>query len=567
MKTRLILGVLISVFITTLLSQPVWAITPSEVAKLGASDGAAGDYFGNSVSIDGDTMAIGAYHDNDQGTNSGSVYIFTRSGGIWTQQAKLVASDGAADDYFGISVSIDADTVVVGAYGDSGDSGSAYIFTRSGTEWMQQAKLLSPDNSLGDYFGYSVSIDSDTVIIGAFRDDYPGVESGSAYIFTRSGTTWTQQAKLFASDGTAGDYFGISVSIDGDTVVIGADRGDGQVAYSGSAYIFTRSGTAWTQQSNLFATDGAAYDSFGHSVSIDGDTVVIAAYSANAQEENSGSAYIFTRSGTAWTQQTELFASDGAAGDSFGVSVSIDGDTVVIGAVNDDTQGTRSGSAYIFTRSGTTWTQQAKLFASDGTADDILGNSVSIDTNTVVAGAPGDDDQGSNSGSVYIFSLNADPDGDGIIDPSDNCPDDANADQTDTDEDGIGDACDLDDDNDAIDDEFDNCPLIANQGQEDLDGDGLGDVCDPDDDNDGIYDVIDTCPDTQEGSYVDNTGCHVDLGAVYDNGYDAGYAEGLLQCNSPDDEILICHKNKTKTIPYSKLTVHINHGDYEGACY
>ena len=191
-----------------------------------ASDGAASDEFGVSVAISGDTLVVGAHGDNDNGTNSGSAYIFTRSGTLaWTQQAKLTASDGAADDEFGGSVAISGDTVVVGAVwnDDNGtDSGSAYIFTRSGTAWTEQAKLTASDGAADDNFGNSVAISGDTVVVGAWHDDDNGTDSGSAYIYTRSGTAWTEQAKLMASDGAADDEFGDSVAISGDTVVVGA---------------------------------------------------------------------------------------------------------------------------------------------------------------------------------------------------------------------------------------------------------------------------------------------------------------------------------------------------------
>jgi hypothetical protein len=321
----------------------------------------------------------------------------------WTERQKLLASDGAAYDYFGCSVSLDGDTAVIGADGDDdlgSASGSAYVFTRTGTSWTQQAKLLASDGEAGDKFGRSVSLDGDTVVIGAYSDDS---YRGSAYVFTRSGTTWMQQAKLTASDGEADGFFGISVSLDGDTVVIGAYRDD---LYRGSAYIFTRTGTSWAQQAKLLASDGSAGDWFGVSVSVDGDTAVIGAYKDDDLGDASGSAYVFTRTGTSWTQQAKLLASDGAADDEFGWSVSLDGDTAVIGADGDDDLGSASGSAYVFTRSGTTWTQQAKLTASDGEADDWFGWSVSLDGDTVVIIAAGDD---SWRGSAYVFIENHPP--------------------------------------------------------------------------------------------------------------------------------------------------------------
>jgi len=272
----------------------------------------------------------------------------------------------------------------------------------SNNDWWEQDKLLASDGAAYDYFGVSVSIDGDYAIVGADRDDDNGRGFGSAYIFKRDGTSWTQQAKLLASDGAAYDFFGLSVSIDGDYAIVGAWGDDDNGDMSGSAYIFTRSGTAWTEEAKLLASDGAADDSFGVSVSISGDYAVIG---APLNVGWSGSAYIFTRSGTAWTEQAKLLASDGAADDHFGGSVSIDGDYAIIGARYDDDNGVDSGSAYIFTRSGTAWTEQAKLLPSDGAANDMFGSlrSVSIDGDYAIIGAPYDDDNGVDSGSAYVF--------------------------------------------------------------------------------------------------------------------------------------------------------------------
>ena len=216
-------------------------LSPAEQAKLTASDATAGDRFGFSVSIDGNTAVVGALLHDDDGLSSGSAYVFVRSAGIWTQQAKLTASDAAANDLFGISVAIDGDTAVIGASGDRDagfNTGSAYVFVRSGTSWTQQAKLTAGDAAADDTFGFSVSIDGDTAVVGAPFDDDAGNFSGSAYVFVRSGTSWTQQAKLTASDAAAGDLFGFSVSIDGDTAVVGVLLDDDAGTSSGSAYVF-----------------------------------------------------------------------------------------------------------------------------------------------------------------------------------------------------------------------------------------------------------------------------------------------------------------------------------------
>jgi hypothetical protein len=368
----------------------------TEMQKLLAWDGAEWDAFGNWVAIDGDTALIGAPWDDDNGTDSGSAYVFTRNDTTWTPQAKLRAVDGEAGDNFGNSVSLDGDTALIGALLDDDNgfnSGAAYIFIRSGTTWTQQYKLLASDGAVEDYFGDAVSLSGDTALIGAPYVDFDHVDYGSAYVFTRTGTTWTQQAKLIASDGGWSDEFGNSVSISGDTALIGAHWDTTNEFHAGSAYVFTRTGTTWTEQQKLFASDGSLDDTFGVSVSLDGDTALIGAFGDDDIGDESGSAYIFIRSGTTWTLQQKVLASDGAPQHYFGVSVSLSGDTTLIGTYNN--------SVYVFTRTGTTWTQQQKLLASDN--GDSFGHSVSIDSDIALIGARYDDDLGSYSGSAYVF--------------------------------------------------------------------------------------------------------------------------------------------------------------------
>ena len=247
--------------------------------------------------MSGDTAVVGAYLDHHNGIESGSAYVFVRTGSTWTEQAKLTASDGAGGDDFGLSVSVDGDTAVVGAFldDDSGNwSGSAYVFTRTGSTWTEQAKLTASDGASDDWFGYSVSVDGDTAVVGAVYDDHNGIDSGSACVFTRTGSTWTEQAKLTASDGAAGDVFGVSVSVSGDTAVVAAHNDDDSGSNSGSAYVFVRTGSTWTEQAKLTASDAAGQDQFGVSVSVDGDTAVVGAYSDDDNGIDSGSAYVFS---------------------------------------------------------------------------------------------------------------------------------------------------------------------------------------------------------------------------------------------------------------------------------
>jgi len=390
------------------------------IEKLLPNGGSAGDKFGYFVSLaaDGSTALVGAYMDNN---GAGSAYIFTRSGETWARQATLFAGDGTAGDHFGYSASLSADgaTALIGAYGDDDNgskSGSAYVFTNSGGEWSQQAKLTAGDGAPGNNFGYSASLSADgaTALIGAEGDDDNGSKSGSAYVFTHSGGDWSQQAKVIAGDGAPGDNFGTSVSLsaDGATALIGAEGDDDNGTAAGSAYLFTYSGGEWSQQAKLFgANSGATSPLFGDSVflSADGSTALIGSYWDDDLGTNSGSAYIFTHNGATWSQQAKLIASDGAANDYFGhgIFLSADGSTALIGAYGDDDNGSKSGSAYVFTYSGGIWTQQAKLTAGDGAENDNFGNSVALsaDGSTALIGAYGDDDRGLDSGSAYMLPV------------------------------------------------------------------------------------------------------------------------------------------------------------------
>lgn len=372
--------------------------------ELIGADGAPGDNLGESVAISGDTMVVGAYAAAVGGNaNQGAAYVFVRDGDSWTQQAKLTAADGASGDRFGSSVAIEGDTVVVGAKDDTTGTnfghGSAYVFTRSGATWTQQAKLTALDAAVADQFGTSVAISGETVVIGSPEDD---ATRGSAYVFVRAGEAWVQQAKLVAADGAQGDGFGFSVGLSGDTAVAGAwDDDIGPIGNQGSAYVFVRSGSAWTQEAKLLASDGGVNDEFGISIGASGDTVVVGAYAHDVNDNgNQGAAYVYVRSGGTWSQQAILTAFDGAGGDEFGRSVAIEGDTVVAGAYQDDVGGhSAQGSLYVFRREGSTWAEQGRAIVLTGGSGDNLGASAAISGDTVVGGADGALD----SGAAYAF--------------------------------------------------------------------------------------------------------------------------------------------------------------------
>ena len=378
-----------------------------EQDKFVASDGAATDNFGSSVSISGDRAIVGSYGDDDNGTNSGSAYIFAPNDvnpNNWDQIAKLTASDGAANDNFGIDVSISGDLAIVGAYQHYSDgTGKAYIFKWNGTNWVQQDKLTASDAATGDQFGVRVSISGDLAIVGANHDNDNGDWSGSAYIFAPNDVdpnNWDQIAKLTASDAAPGDRFGL-VSISGNCAIVGACWDDDKGTDSGSAYIFAPNDVNpnnWDQIAKLTASDGAAGDNFGHWVSVSGDYAIVGAiFYANGTE--SGSAYIYKWDGTSWLEQQKL---DGAPSrDGFGHTVSISGDYAIVSAPYDNSY---TGAVYIFQRDGQSWVERKKLIASDAASNDRLGIGASISGDYVIVGSYLDDDNGTDSGSAYIFN-------------------------------------------------------------------------------------------------------------------------------------------------------------------
>ena len=370
-----------------------------EQQKLTASDAAFNDNFGNSVSIYGNTAIVGARQNDDAGVNSGSAYIFTYDGSTWTETAKLTAFDAAAGDQFGYSVSIYDNTAIVGAPFDYGARGSAYIFTTT-DNWASttQNKLTSLAPVANDRFGFSVSIYDNTAIIGVPYDDN---RLGTAYVFTRSGTNWVLKSIIIPNFRIGNSQFGYSVSIYKNTAIIGANLFN---SARGAAYVYTTTNN-WasrTEKARITASDAAAGDQFGYSVNIYDNTAIVGTPFDDDAGSASGAAYVYTTTDN-WASRTEkkLTASDASGNDNFGKSVSIYDNTAIVGAIYDDN---RPGAAYVFTRSGTNWTQQQKLTASDAAANDEFGTSVGIYGDSAIIGARFDDDAGSNSGSAYVFN-------------------------------------------------------------------------------------------------------------------------------------------------------------------
>ncbi len=385
-------------------------VTGSASVKLAAGDSAQGKKFGTYVAIAGDTIIAGAPADFSKGTDSGAALVFTKSDGVWTEQAKLVGDDTGPGDLLGQAVGLSNDTAVVGAPGDTPagtDSGSAYVFIRTGETWLMEAKLTATDAGPGDQFGRSAAISGDTIIIGAPTDTPMGADSGSAYVFIRAGGTWIVEDKLTGSGQAFDSMFGWSVAVDGDTAVVGALGDLSNGVDSGAVYVFTRTDGVWTEQAKLTASDAFAADNFGRSVALSGDLLAVGAPGNADKGANTGAAYVFARSDGTWTQQAKLTASDAATTDNFGWSVSISrdsGDIVAVGAFGDAAKGAEAGSVYVYKGDGTSWTEQANLTATGAAVNHKLGTSVSISGNDLVAGAPGDFQKGTDTGAAHVFT-------------------------------------------------------------------------------------------------------------------------------------------------------------------
>jgi hypothetical protein len=424
------------------------------VAPLTASDGSGGEWFGNSVALDGVLAIVGAPWDGDNGDNSGSAYIYRYDDGAWTQEAKLTSSDGAADDRFGHAVSISGDLAVVGACGDddNGDySGSAYVYRWDGDAWVEETKLLAAGGAAFDYFGWSVAVRGELVLVGAKGPADEDGNPGSAYVYRCQGDLWVQETSLTASGGSSQDYFGWSVALGDDLAVVGAIWDDDNGEKAGAAYAYRYGGADWTEEAKLLASDGAEGDWFGCSVSVSGEVILVGASWDDNGGENAGSAYVYRHDGSGWNQQAKLHAFDGASQDYFGWSVAVCEDLAVIGAPRDNDMGEDSGSAYVYRYDGSEWVQANKIMALDGTPDDRFGYGVGVSGQNAIIGANWAD-------TAYIFGglSGEDCNENGAIDACDilgggalDCnanfvPDDcdiANGISEDTNENGIPDEC------------------------------------------------------------------------------------------------------------------------------
>ena len=474
------------------------------VGYLKASNSDISDVFGYSVSVSGDggTLAVGAYNEDSNATgingsqsdnstsNSGAVYVFVKDGANWSQQGYVKAAMPDVSDLFGWSVALsgDGNTLAVGAYREDGsiaaingneadngaiDSGAGYIFVRSGTDWSQQAYIKASNADAGDRFGYILSLsadgnrlavgayaeDSDATGVGGAEDNNNSSNSGAAYVFQRSGTDWSQQAYIKASAGDSTDFFGINVALsgDGDTLAVGTHREDSDASgidgaqdnnntsNSGAAYIFAETAGIWSQQAYIKSSNPEFGDSFGQRLALsgDGNTLAVGATQEDSNAtgidggqddnsiDNSGAVYVFGRTGITWSQEAYLKPSNTQLEGGFGSNVALsgDGNTLAVAAslerdgatginpVTGETVVFESGAVYLFSRSAGLWTETAYIKSTNTGREDRFGTSISLaadagtlavgayleDSSSVGIGGVQENDDALNAGAVYLY--------------------------------------------------------------------------------------------------------------------------------------------------------------------
>jgi hypothetical protein len=492
----------VSATVSALSVAGVW----SQEAYLKAANADASDRFGEAVTISGDTLAVAAVGEGSNQTTitngtaassdnslvgAGAVYIYRRSGSIWSPEAYVKAANAGPGFYdeFGSSISLSGDTLVVGATGEDSnqvtitngtgasadnslsDSGAVYIYARTGTSWAQQAYVKAANAGADDFFGTSVSISGEMLAVGAPSEDSNQVtitngegasadntlaSSGAVYIYRRNGSSWTQEAYVKGTRVRAdaqdvyGDGFGRRVILSGDTLAVAAyDDGDGNVgpetspANAGAVYIFRRTGVTWAQEAFIQADNAGQADFYGSSVALSGDTLAVGAKGEDSNQTtitstgssdnlrlNSGSVYVYRRTGSTWSQEAFVKASNADSGDMFGASVALVGDSLAVGAAGEDsnlaiiTNGTaasgdnsltNSGAVYVFQRTGSTWVQDAYLKASNVDAGDRFGTSVGFSGDTLLVGAPGESSNQTTVTNGFGASNNNDLTGAGAV--------------------------------------------------------------------------------------------------------------------------------------------------------
>lgn len=393
--------------VLSLLLMPVFlagsAAAQCEVTKFTSGDGLGGDQFGSEVAFSGDWAVVGAPTDDEGGSDRGAAFVFERVGGAWVERQKLTASDAEDLDFFGFKVAIDADTIAVTALFDGFDIGSVYVFERPapGMDFTETAKLGG--GFVGEFFGIGLELEGDTLVVGACEVSQFlifDIGKGKVTVFERTGSSWSEEQTLFASDGVDGDAFGASVSLSGNRLLVGAEGAPGEPG-SGAAYVFERPDATsdFAEVEKLTPSDGAAEDFFGQSCALDGDLAVLGSpqHEGGGAPVDSGAVYVFEFDGLDWNETVKLAPAVPLSDDRYGRSVALEGETLVVGAYSE--AGTTTGRAFVYDRQGGSWGETAQYVGADSVVADQFGHGVYLASGRVLVGARLDD----GAGSVYEF--------------------------------------------------------------------------------------------------------------------------------------------------------------------
>lgn len=413
------LRLFLSLLLALLATGAAIAQEPCEEVKLLPSDGGFHDRFGIFVRIDGDVAIAGAITDDDAGPETGSAYIFRLDPKTheWIEEAKILADDAQSGDWFGQSVAVDGDVAVIGSGRD--DKGETifrvHILRYDGKFWNNEQLVELPVTSVPNWVvnqPYPVAISGDVIVVGVHGMPWDPI-SGQVHVLRYDGGTWAQEATIVPSDGDAHDHFGFSVAIENGLMIVGSPADDDNGNISGSAYIyrFDADGKKWIEEAKLLASDGVVEDQLGWSVALRGDLAVVGANRGHEQGQTVGSAYVFRfdPKTVTWIEEAKLLASDPTGWDVLGSAVAIGEGLVVAGAEAADGNGPNEGAAYLFRKRGTMWVEEAKFLGSDGPAWGFFGTSLAVSGNRLFVGAPHDDENGEWSGSAYMFDLEPTP--------------------------------------------------------------------------------------------------------------------------------------------------------------
>ena len=382
---------LVAVSVAVAAGAPALVAQNLDPERLPVPDPEPGAQLGFAVDVSGARVVAGAPVDDGAESNSGAAYVWIETASGWELETKLFPADAQASDWFGTSVAIDGERLVVGAAGCDDvalNHGAVYVFDRVGSSWVESAKLVGSDPGPNDRFSNSVAVEGDTVLVGAPYHVTNNVAGGSAFVFVRQPSGWVQSAKLTASDAADDAYFGTAVALSGDRALVGAPRDDEIQTDAGAGYVFTRNGSAWSQTQKLVALDGGVSAELGQAVGLDGERLVLAApfdEPPSVGGNDRGAAYFFERQTGSWNQVAKVVSADSAALDYFGYSAALDEDLAIFGATGTSDGGNNTGSAYVVRRTPIGWLEVEELHAPDAAENEMLGYAVAVDGSLLVA--------------------------------------------------------------------------------------------------------------------------------------------------------------------------------------